>query len=216
MSIMCLIALSVTASLAADQADDFLRFLEVRDESIASYEIKLRQFTFDIPLKDFAAFKKNVEQLAKNKTGSSSPLQQAEQLVQTWAKEVRGLERHVLHLGEHFKETLVFSSGGKKITSYDGRLYYDYSAPNRQLDIHATIPNVKHADLSDLGFASGWLRRRGKILSFEQNAEGVRCVILLSEDDSLTITQQYNRNFGLYRAHFIDSRQQSDYLLTST
>ena len=209
---MCLVVFSITTSLAAKEADDFLSFLEARDESIASYEIKLRQISFDIALADYEAFKKSVEQMAKDKAGSMSPSQQAEQLVRKWAEKDRGLERHVLHRGEHFKETLVFSSGGKKITSYDGRLYYDYSQPNRQLDIYATIPNVHHTNVADLGFASGWLRRRGKILSFEQNAEGVRCVILLSEDDSLTITQQYNRNFGLYRAHFIDSRQQSDYL----
>jgi len=211
MSVMCLVLLGAAGPLAADQADDFLRFLEARDESIASYEIKLRQFTFDIPLKDFVAFKKNVEQLAKNKTGSSSPLQQAEQLIQTWAKKHHWLERHTKQRGELFKEMLVFSSGGTTFKSYDGRLYYRYVVRNRQLDIHAKMPNVHHTNIGDLGFASGWLRRRGKILSFEQNAEGVRCVILLSEDDSLTITQQYNRNFGLYREHFIDSRQQSDY-----
>lgn len=211
MSTICLVVLSMTVSLAANQADDFLRFIEARDESIASYEIKLRQFTFDIPLKDFVAFKKNIEQLAKNKTGSSSPLQQAEQLIQTWAKKHHWLERHTKQRGELFKETLVFPSGGTTFKSYDGRLYYRYVERNRQLDIHAKIPNVHHTNIGDLGFASGWLRRRGKILSFEQNAEGVRCVILLSEDDSLTITQQYDRNFGLYLTHFIDSRQQSDY-----
>jgi thiol-disulfide isomerase/thioredoxin len=210
-SIICLIVLTVTASLAADQADDFLRFLEARDQSIASYEIKLRQISFDITLDDYEAFKKNVEEIAKDEPGGQRPLQQAEQLIRTWAKEPHRLQRHTKQCGERFKETIVFNSGSTTITSYDGRLYYDYSAPNRQLDIYATIPNVHHTNIGDLGFTSGWLRRRGNILSFEQNAEGVRCVTLLSQDDSLTLTQQYNRNFGLYRAHFVDSLQQSDY-----
>ena len=212
MSTICLVVLSVTGPLAAGQADDFLRFLEARDESIASYEIKLRQITFDIALDDYEAFKTSVEQIAKDKTGSLSPSQQAEQLVGTWAKEAHRLERHVLHRGERFKETVGFRSGGTTFKSYDGRLYYRYVADNRQLDIHATMPNVHHTNIEDLGFTSGWLRRGGKILSFEQNAEGARCEILFSEDDSLTVTQQYNRNFGLYREHFIDNRQQSDYL----
>ena len=211
MSTVCLVVLSVTVPLAADQADDFLRFLEARDESIASYEIKLRQITFDIALDDYEAFKKSVEQMAKDKDWNLSPSQQAEQLVKTWAKKHHWIERHTKQRGELFKEKLVFDSGSTTFKSYDGRLYYRYVADNRQLDIHAKIPNVHHTNIGDLGFASGWLRRRGKILSFEQNAEGVQCVILLSEDDSLTVTQQYNRNFGLYREHFIDNRQQSDY-----
>jgi thiol-disulfide isomerase/thioredoxin len=215
MSTVCFVALivtsSFTASLAADQADDFLRFLEARDESIASYEIKLRQISFDIALDDYKAFKKNIEEMAKDEPRGQSPLQQAEQLIQTWAKEPHWLERHTKQRGERFKETIVFNSGSTTITSYDGRLYYRYVADNRQLDIHAKMPNIHHTNIGDLGFASGWLRRRGKILSFEQNAEGARCVILFSEDDSLTITQQYNRDFGLDREHLIDSLQQSDY-----
>jgi len=135
-----------------------------------------------------------------------------EQLIQTWAKKHHWLERHTKQRGELFKETLVFDSGSTTIKSYDGRLYYRYVVDNRQLDIHAKIPNVHHTNIGDLGFASGWLRTHGKVLSFEQNSEGARLEILLSEDDSLTITQQYNRNFGLYRAHFIDSLQQSDYI----
>jgi hypothetical protein len=181
LSTFYLVVLSITTSLVAKEADDFLRFLEARDESIASYEIKLRQFTFDIPLEDLVAFKKDVQQLAKNKTGSPSPLQQAEQLIQIWAKKHHWLERHTKQRGEHFKEKLAFFSGGTSFTSYDGRLYYRYVVPNRQLDIHAERPNVHHTNIGDLGFASGWLRR-GKILSFEQNAEGVRCVILLSQN----------------------------------
>jgi len=188
--------------LAAGQADDFLRFLEARDESIASYEIKLRQITFDIALDDYEAFKTSVEQIATDKTGSLSPSQQAEQLVKRWAREDHGLERHVLHRGEHFKETLVFPSGGKTIKSYDGRLYYRYVADNRQLDIHATMPNVHHTNIGDLGFASGWLRTRGKTLSFEQNEQGVRCVISSSDDNSRITTRQYNRDFGLCHSHF--------------
>jgi thiol-disulfide isomerase/thioredoxin len=203
--------LTVTTSLAADQAEDFLRCLEVRDQSIASYEIKLRQISFDIALDDYEAFKKNVEEIAKDESRGQSPLQQAEQLIQKWAREPHRLERHTKQRDERFKETIVFNSGSTTITSYDGRLYYRYVADNHQLDIHATIPNIHHTNIGDLGFASGWLRRRGKILSFEQKPEGTRCVILLSGDGSLTITQQYNRDFGLYREHLIDSLQQSDY-----
>ncbi|UCE47295.1 MAG: TlpA family protein disulfide reductase, partial [Phycisphaerales bacterium] len=211
--IICLVLLGAAGPLAANQADDFLRFLEARDESIASYEIKLRQITFDIALDDHGAFQKSVEQMAKDKAGSLTPSQQAEQLIRKWTENDRGLERHVLHRGEHFKETLVFRNGPTDITIYDGRLYYDYSARNRQLDIHATIPNVKHADLSDLGLAS-WIRRHGKVLSFEQNSEGMRCVISLSDDNSQIITQQYNRNFGLSRVYVHgDLFQTDDYYL---
>ena len=210
MTVICLVLLTVTASLSADQADDFLSFLEARDESIASYEIKLRQITFDIALDDYEAFKKNVEEIAEDESGRQSPLQHAEQLVQKWAKEPHRLQRHTKQRGGHFKETIVFNSGSTSMTSYDGRLYYDYSAPNRQLDIYAKIPNVGHANIGDLGFSSGSLRH-GKILSFEQKAEGTQCVVLLPGEDSLTMTQQYNRDFGLYRAHLIDSLQQSDY-----
>jgi len=214
-STICLVVLCVTSSLGAGEADDFLRFLEARDASIASYEIKLRQITFDIPLDDYEAFKKSVEQIAKDKAGSLSPSQQAEQLVRTWTEKDRGLERHVLHRGERFKETLVFRSGGKTIKCYDGRLYYDYSAPNRQLDIHAKIPNIKHADLSDLGLASGWLRTHGKVLSFELKKEGARCMISLPDDDSLIITRQYNRDFALCHSYYKhdDKFQTDDYYL---
>jgi len=201
--------------LAADQADDFFHFLEVRDKSIASYEIKLRQITFEIALGDYEAFKTSVEQMAKDKTGSLSPSQQAEQLVRKWAEKDRGLRRHALHRGEHFKETLDFRSAGKDITVYDGRLYYDYSGPNQQLDIHAKIPNIKHADLSDLGFASGWLRTHGKVLSFELNQEGVRCMISLPDDDSLIMTRHYNRDFALCHSYYKndDKFQTDDYYL---
>jgi thiol-disulfide isomerase/thioredoxin len=210
MTVICLVLLTVTASLSADQADDFLRFLEARDKSIASYEIKLRQITFDIDLDNYEAFKKNVEEIAKDESRDQSPLQQAEQLVQKWAKEPHRLQRHTKQRGGHFKETIVFNSGSTSMTSYDGRLYYDYSAPNRQLDIYAKIPNVGHANIGDLGFTSGSLRH-GKVLSFEQKAEGTQCAVLLPGEDSLTMTQQYNSDFGLYRAHLIDSLQQSDY-----
>jgi len=215
MSIMCLVVLGAAGPLAADQADDFIRFLEAREQSITSYEIKLRQITFDIALDDYEAFKTSVEQMAKDKTGSLSPSKQAEQLVRKWTEKDRGLERHVLHRGENFKETLVFRDGGKKITCYDGRLYYDYSVPNLQLDIHATMPNVKHTDLSDLGLASGWLRTHGKVLSFELDKEGVRCMISLSEDDSLIMTRQYNRDFALCHSYYKhdDKFQTDDYYL---
>jgi thiol-disulfide isomerase/thioredoxin len=208
---VCMVVLTVTASLSADQADDFFYFLEARDKSIASYEIKLRQISFDIALDDYEAFKENVEEIAKDEPRGQSPLQQAEQLIRTWAREPHRLERHTKQRGERFKETIVFDGGSTTITSYDGRLYYRYVAANRQLDIHGKMPNIHHTNIGDLGFASGWLRHRDKILSFEQKAEGTRCVILLSGNDSLTITQQYNRDFGLYREHLIDNRQQSDY-----
>ncbi len=214
-SIICLILLIAAVSLAADGADDFLRFLEARDESIASYEIKLRQITFDIALDDYEAFKASVEQIAKDKNGSLSPSQQAEQLIRKWTQKDRGLERHALHRGERFKETLVFRSGGKDITVYDGRLYYDYSGRNLQLDIHAKIPNIKHADLSDLGFASGWLRTHGKVLSFELNKEGVRCMISLPDDNSLIMTRQYNHDFALCHSYYKHAKefQTDDYYL---
>ena len=209
MSTICLVVLCVTSSLGAGQADDFLRFLEARDASIASYEIKLRQISFHIALDDYEAFKASIEQMAKDKTGSLSPSQQAEQLVRKWTEKDRGLERHVLHRGEHFKETLVFRSGGKDITVYNGRLYYDYSGPNQQLDIHAKMPNVHHTNIGDLGFAAGG-RRRGKILSFEQNEKGVRCVISFSDDNSRITTKEYNSNFGLCHSHFKHNQGQID------
>jgi len=192
----------MSAVCLVDQADDFLRFLEARDESIASYEIKLRQFTFDIPLDDFEAFKKSVEQLATNRDASLNPSQRAEQLIQTWAKKHHWLERHTKQRGELFKEKLVFSSGGTTFKSYDGRLYYRYVVRNRQLDIHAKMPNVHHTNLWDLGFTSGELRSRVKVLSFEQNDERVRCAISLSEDNPQITTQQYNRDFDLCHSHF--------------
>ena len=199
---ICFILLVATGPLAAEKAEDFLRFLEARDKSIKSYEIKLRQISFDIALDDYEVFKKSVEQMAKDNTGSLSPSKQAEQLVLKWTEKDRGLERHVLHRGENFKETLVFRSAGKDIKVYDGRLYYDYSGPNQQLDIHAKMPNVHHTNIGDLGFVTGRPRRRGKVLSFEQHEEGVRCVISYSDYNSGITTRQYNRDFGLCHSHF--------------
>ena len=96
-SFIYLVLLTVTASVSADQADDFFRFLEARDHSITTYEIKLQQISFDITLDDYEAFKKNVEEMAKDKSGGKSPSQQAEQLVRKWSENTHGLERHVLH-----------------------------------------------------------------------------------------------------------------------
>ena len=215
MSTVCLVVWSLAGPLAADEADDFLRFLEARDESIASYEIKLRQFSFDIALDDYEDFKKSVEQLEKDKTASLSPSRQAEQLVQRWSKKDSWLDRHTKQYGERFKETLVSRSGGTDVTIYDGRLYYDYSQPNRQLDIHATIPNIHHTNLADLGLTGGGPRGRGKVLSFEQNEKAVQCVISFSDDNSRIMTQEYNHDFALCHSHYEygNEFQNDDYYL---
>ncbi len=197
-----LILLCVTTSLVAQNTEDFLRFLEARDESIKSYEIKLRRIMFDIDLDDYEAFKKSVEQLAQNEVEGQNASEQAEQLVKTWAEEVRWLERHAIWQGDRFKETLVFDSGSTTIKSYGGQLYYRYVVTNRQLDIHVKIPNVHHTNIGDLGLAIGGLRTRGKVLSFEQSEEGVRCVFSLSDDDSRTTTQEYDSNLGLYYSRY--------------
>jgi hypothetical protein len=189
MSLIYLVLLTATATLAADQAEDFFRFLEARDKSITCYEIKLRQISFDIALDNYEAFKKNVEEMAKDKSRGQSPSQKAEQLVRKWSENTRGLERHVLHRSERFKETLVFRGGGNEFISYDGRLYYDYSALNRQLDIYSTIPNVHHTNLADLGLSAGGPGSHGKVLSFEQSKEGVRCVISFSDDNTRITTK---------------------------
>ena len=214
-SFIYLVLLTVTASVSADQADDFFRFLEARDHSITTYEIKLQQISFDITLDDYEAFKKNVEEMAKDKSGGKSPSQQAEQLVRKWSENTHGLERHVLHRSERFKETLVFRGGGNEFISYDGRLYYDYSALNRQLDIYSTIPNVHHTNLADLGLSAGGPGSHGKVLSFEQSKEDVQCVISFSDDNTRITTKEYNRDFGLCHSSFKygDEIQMEDFYL---
>jgi thiol-disulfide isomerase/thioredoxin len=215
MSLIYLVLLTVTASLSADQAGDFFRFLEARDRSITTYEIKLQQISFDIALDNYKAFKKNVEEMTKDKSGSKSPLQKVEQLVRKWTENTHGLERHFLHRSERFKETLVFRGGGNEFIIYDGRLYYDYSALNRQLDIYSTIPNVHHTNLADLGLSAGGPGSHGKVLSFEQSKEGVRCVISFSDDNTRITTKEYNRDFGLCHSSFKygDEIQMEDFYL---
>ncbi|MCK4783504.1 MAG: TlpA family protein disulfide reductase [Desulfobacteraceae bacterium] len=207
MNTVWLIVLGATTSLAGENADDFLRFLEARDESIVSYEIKLRQVHFDIELDKYEAFKKSIEQLAQREAGDLSPSRRAEQLVRTWAEKARWLERHIMQCVERFKETLVFDSGGTDIKSYDGRLYYDYSDRNRQLDIYARIPNVKHASLGDVGLSTKGLRKSGRLLSFERDEEGVRCVFSFSDDNSRTTTQKYDLSYSLCHSQFRLSEQ---------
>ncbi|MEA3226296.1 MAG: TlpA disulfide reductase family protein, partial [Planctomycetota bacterium] len=202
MNTLWLIVLGATTSLAAENADDFLRFLEARDESISNYEIRLRQGRFEIGLDEYGAFKESIEQLGQRESANVSPSQQAEQLVQTWGGKNRWLERHVLHRGERFKETLVSASGHTDIRSYDGRFYYRYSLANRQLDIHVKTPNVMHVTLSELGLAAKGISKSGELVSFEQDQEGVRCVLSSSGDHLLTATREYNRNFSLCHSHF--------------
>lgn len=213
-NVLWLIVLGVTTPLAAKQADDFLCFLEARDASIVNYEIKLRQEHFNIRLDQYKAFKESVEQLWQGESKAVSPSRQAEQLVQTWSDKVSWTDLHVLHRGEHFKETRVSARGHADIRSYDGRLYYDYSQANRQFDIY-TKTNVMHVTLRELGLPAKGIRNSGEIASFEQDQEGVRCVIVASGDHPYTTTREYDRNFSLCHSHvkFSDESQTDYYYL---
>ncbi|MBN2591332.1 MAG: hypothetical protein JXA96_15815 [Sedimentisphaerales bacterium] len=62
-----LILLSLTTSLSAQNADEILNFLEARNDSIKSFEIKLQQAYFNIDLKDYEAFKEDIDKLKQNK-----------------------------------------------------------------------------------------------------------------------------------------------------
>ncbi|MHC4168482.1 MAG: M56 family metallopeptidase [Planctomycetota bacterium] len=200
-------------STSRPNSDDFLHFLEARDESIVNYEIKLRRVRFDIESDRCEAFRERIEQLAKHESAGVSPSKQAEQLVQTWGGKVRWLEEHVLHRGEHFKETVVFASGSTRVSSYDGRLYSHYRPG--QLDIHAKIPNVWHATLRELGLAAKGIRKSGKLVSFEQDQDGVRCLFSRPGEDPYATTRAYDRDFSLchLQYRFSDKSQLDHYYM---
>ncbi len=204
----------VRGSAAGQNPDDFLRFLEARDESISNYEIKLRQGNFEIGLDEYGAFKKSVEQLAQRRSTEVSPSQQAEQFVQKWADKVSWHERHVLQRGERFKESHAFTNGLPQIRSYDGRLHYRYSLANRQLDIHTRRPNVTRVTLRELGLTARGTSKSAELASFEQYQEGVRCVFSLSGDPH-TMTREYDRNLSLGHSQlkFSDTGQMDDYYI---
>lgn len=180
---------------------DFLRFLEARDQSISNYEIRLRQGSFDIGLDEYKAFRESVEQLAQRESADPGASRLIEPFLRKWTDKVGWSNRHVLHRGERFKQTLVFARGLTDIHCYDERLYYDYSTPNRQLDIRART-NVMHVTLSHVGLAARGIRRSGELVSFKQDQDGVRCVLSSSGDHPQTATREYDRNFSLCHAHF--------------
>jgi thiol-disulfide isomerase/thioredoxin len=197
--LVSLILLRMTASLSAQNADDFLRFLEARNDSIKSFEIKLRQASFTIELKDYEAFKDDIEKIEQNKNANLSISEQAEQLVQKWGEPNHWFERDTIQQGERFKETQFRNGSEIDVSCYNGLLYYDYSVRNQQFDIYSKVPNIKHTDLTDIGFGfnAEALRSWGKILSFEQNEKNIQLVFAYSGENSPTITQIYSRDLGL-------------------
>lgn len=205
--IIFLIILVLTVFLHAEDSEDFLRFLEARDESIKNYQIKLRQMYFEIELADFDAFKKDIEQLAQNEVADSNPSQQAEKLIQKWTENIKWFNINILHRGERFKETRVYAGSRPSISCYDGQLYYDYDEHGRQLDIHAKIPNVAHICLDVLGFFSKGPINSTRLLSFEQDNDGVRCEFSHSDDDSRITLNQYGREFGLIHSEYRHSEK---------
>ena len=202
------VAVSIVVALAsahaqADDGDDFLRLLEAQNRSIASFEIKLRRVSFDAKSEDYGLLKQAVEEAARrDEATDDAACQWAEELVRQWCEKPSWIAEHTQQRGDRFRHILT-SGGGKyvDVRVYDGALYYNYSKPNRQLDIHAKVPNIGHADLTSLGLILGGFRDHIRLVSLERDQKRTRCAVAWSEDSSNVTTYEYDRRLGLRRWH---------------
>ena len=184
---------------SAQNADEIVQFLEARNNSIKSFEIKLKQVSFDIDLEDYETFKEDMLNIEQNKDSNLSSSEKAEKLIYKWGNPQMRLERHGIQNGERFRESYIKDGNDTEIRCYDGLLYYDYSIQHPQFVINCKVPNVKHTNLSDIGFGfnAEALRNGGKILSFEQNEKQIQIEFKYSETSSMVVKQIFNNDFRL-------------------
>jgi len=209
-----LVVLVLGADVHGDEAEDFLRLLEARDNSITSFEIKLRRASFTPKLEDGAAVAKVIEEAARKDkaTDAAAARRWVEELVGAWSEDPRWITEHIRQRGDSFREIVTFRDREfVDVKVYDGQLYYDHSQINRQLDIYPKLTNVSHASLQDVGLVGGGLRSRAPHVSLEQNGQGTRCAIAPSDDNPHRAGYEYNHRLGLRHSWYeLEGKYRSD------
>ena len=210
---MSAIVVLLNAPAQGNDPNDFLRLLEARNNSIASFEIRLRRTGFAAKLEDHAPLTRTFEK-ATQKSNATDAAARAwvETLLQEWSEKPSWITEHMHQRGDCFKHIRTFREGEQPdIDVYDGQLHYDYSQISRQLDIHTQIPNISRADLQNIGIMGGKFRKQAQLVSLEQDQGRTRCVISWHSNRSNTVDCEYDRHLGLrYRGYESSAESRSD------
>ncbi len=196
---LSILVLLPTIPTRGDEAGGFLDALRARENSVVTFEIKLRRAFLPLGLKDYATFKKTLDQATQMaEVTDEAAGRWADELVRTWSKDATWFAEHICQRDGCYKQ--VRQGRSLDIEVYDGCLHYDYSQINEQLDIHSSIPNIAHVGLGDVGLKCASIGNRTEPPSWRWDSAIDRYVLTRRTDTSQVSEYQYNRDLALCHA----------------
>lgn len=190
---------------AEDDTSQALSFLESRNNSVSTCELRVHQYCFDLTPDSYQAFKRAIVELGAVDGRNANLTQLASDFARKWSNAVNTLEVHALWKGKQFKETRKAGDKVSWTTAYDGELYRDYRTDNEQLDILASVPSVLKIGTDEMGITNSRVLSGATAKTVTKNGEGYQCTLFFREDNSFSRVEFYDPSWGLRHSEGKDS-----------